>query len=80
MLAFVALFVTVSVVWEAPIWVAVFYLIASIVCFLAYAVDKSAARNGGWRVSESTLLLLGLSVGGQVRSSPSRRCGTRPSS
>lgn len=62
-LAFVALFVTMSAVWDTPIWVAALYLVASIVCFLAYATDKSAARNGSWRVSESTLLLLGL-VGG----------------
>ena len=30
------------------------------VCLLAYAADKFAARSGGWRTRESTLLLLGL--------------------
>jgi uncharacterized membrane protein YsdA (DUF1294 family) len=39
------------------------YAVASVVCFLAYALDKSAARAGRWRTSENTLLLLGL-VGG----------------
>lgn len=28
--------------------------------FAAYGVDKSAAANGRWRISESTLHLLGL--------------------
>ena len=39
------------------------YLVVSIVAFLAYAFDKRAAREGSWRTSESTLLLIGL-VGG----------------
>lgn len=33
---------------------------ASIIAFLAYAKDKSAARNNAWRVQENTLLTLGL--------------------
>ncbi|NND44201.1 MAG: DUF1294 domain-containing protein [Xanthomonadales bacterium] len=39
------------------------YLAASIVTFVVYAMDKSAARQGGWRVPESTLHLLAV-VGG----------------
>ena len=39
------------------------YLIASIIAFLAYAFDKSAARNGQWRTQESTLHLFAL-IGG----------------
>ncbi|HJV67205.1 MAG TPA: DUF1294 domain-containing protein [Geomonas sp.] len=39
------------------------YLLASLVTFLTYALDKSAARNGRWRTRESTLHLLSL-VGG----------------
>jgi len=35
----------------------------SIICFIAYAIDKSAARSGGWRTAESTLLVLGLAGG-----------------
>ena len=35
----------------------------SVGCFTAYAVDKSAAVTGGWRVSEARLLALGL-IGG----------------
>ena len=36
------------------------YLVASVVCFTTYAVDKSAARAGRWRTSEQTLHLLAL--------------------
>jgi uncharacterized membrane protein YsdA (DUF1294 family) len=39
------------------------YGIASVLCFAAYAVDKSAARAGRRRVRERTLLMLGLACG-----------------
>lgn len=39
------------------------YLAASAAAFVAYAFDKSAARNGQWRTKESTLHLIGL-IGG----------------
>ncbi|HJV36229.1 MAG TPA: DUF1294 domain-containing protein [Geomonas sp.] len=39
------------------------YLLASVVSFLSYALDKSAAKSGRWRTRESTLHLLAL-VGG----------------
>ncbi|HEX5362898.1 MAG TPA: DUF1294 domain-containing protein [Gallionella sp.] len=45
---------------SAVLW---FYLITSSIAFLAYALDKSAARNRQWRIRESTLHLLGL-IGG----------------
>lgn len=43
--------------------IAIAYLVASIVAFMAYAIDKSAAKQGGWRISESTLHLMGLACG-----------------
>lgn len=46
--------------WAVPGWVAVFYGAASILCFIVYAVDKSAAVAGRWRIPENTLLGLGL--------------------
>ena len=55
--------------WGAPVpgWVLGgvlgWYLLASVVCFVVYAIDKSAARAGRRRISEATLLLLGV-VGG----------------
>jgi uncharacterized membrane protein YsdA (DUF1294 family) len=39
------------------------YGAASLVCFFAYAIDKSAARKGRRRTPERTLLLLGLACG-----------------
>ena len=39
------------------------YIGASLVAFMAYALDKSAARSGQWRTQESTLHLLAL-IGG----------------
>jgi uncharacterized membrane protein YsdA (DUF1294 family) len=43
--------------------VLLFYLLASTVCFIVYASDKSAARRGQRRTPERTLLLLGLAGG-----------------
>ena len=39
------------------------YLGTSIVAFIAYAIDKSAARRDAWRIPESTLHLLALACG-----------------
>lgn len=46
----------------SPAWIAV-YGVASIACYIGYAVDKRAAEQKKWRISETVLLLLGL-VGG----------------
>ncbi|MCB1758509.1 MAG: cold shock and DUF1294 domain-containing protein [Gammaproteobacteria bacterium] len=46
-----------------PGQVLLLYLAASLLTFIAYALDKSAAKAGGWRTQESTLHLLAL-VGG----------------
>ena len=40
-----------------------FYAGASVLTFLTYAFDKSAARRGAWRTPESTLHLLDLAGG-----------------
>lgn len=42
---------------------AALYAVASVASFIAYAVDKSAARHGRRRTPERTLLLLGLAGG-----------------
>lgn len=44
-------------------WLASLYGVASVICFIAYAVDKSAAVRRRQRISERTLLLLGLACG-----------------
>ena len=59
-LAFVPLVVALMAFFELSVWVGVSYLVLSIACFVAYAVDKSAAVTGEWRVSETRLLVLGL--------------------
>lgn len=61
--AFLMLYLAVAMVWRVPVAVGMGYVGASVVCFLAYAADKSAAQRGHWRTPESTLLLLGLLCG-----------------
>ncbi len=61
--AFLLLYLFVATVWSVPNWVAGRYVVTSAVCLIAYVVDKSAAVAGRWRVSEGTLIFLGL-VGG----------------
>lgn len=61
--AFLIVFAVTAFVWKVPGWVAGVYFVASVVCFVVYAMDKSAAAAERWRVSEDTLLGLGL-VGG----------------
>jgi uncharacterized membrane protein YsdA (DUF1294 family)/cold shock CspA family protein len=59
-LAFVAGSVFAGKLPTAVVWV---YLAASLVAFVAYALDKSAARNDQWRTKESTLHLFALAGG-----------------
>lgn len=61
--AFLALVAGSAFSGKLPVEVAWFYLAASLAAFLAYALDKSAARNGKWRTKESTLHLIGLAGG-----------------
>ncbi|MGX4643407.1 DUF1294 domain-containing protein [Massilia sp. SYSU DXS3249] len=60
---FALVYAAASVVWQLPLLVAGAYLVISLTCFVVYAIDKSAARKGGWRTPERTLLLLGLACG-----------------
>jgi len=62
-LAFLALYLLASILWRVPAWVAGIYVGASLLAFAIYAADKSAAATAARRVSESTLLAVGL-VGG----------------
>lgn len=57
------LYLIATVLWRVPAWVALLYGAASMLCFIAYALDKAAAVHGRWRTPESTLLLLGLACG-----------------
>lgn len=60
---FLALVAGSSFTGTLPAEVVWFYLAASLAAFSAYALDKSAARNGRWRTQESTLHLIGLAGG-----------------
>ena len=60
---FIAIYIGLALTRDVSIWFALAYSALSLVCFLAYGFDKSAAVAGRWRSSEQSLLLLGL-VGG----------------
>jgi uncharacterized membrane protein YsdA (DUF1294 family) len=62
-LAFAAIYAAATLAWGVPVYVGVVYLIISVLCFVAYALDKSAARSRAQRTPERTLLLLGLAGG-----------------
>ena len=48
---------------QPPRWLLWSYPVGSVLSFFAYAVDKSAARQGTGRISEKTLHWLGLLSG-----------------
>jgi uncharacterized membrane protein YsdA (DUF1294 family)/cold shock CspA family protein len=48
---------------EIPVLVLALYWVGSLITFFVYAADKSAAQNGRWRTSESTLHLFSLAGG-----------------
>ena len=60
---FLALIALLVFTGKLPGFVFGLYLGLSAVAFVAYAIDKSAARNHRWRTQESTLHLLGLMGG-----------------
>lgn len=61
--AFVFIVVAISTVQPlSPNWL-IIYGVASIACFAGYGLDKAAASQKQWRVSETILLLIGV-VGG----------------
>jgi len=39
------------------------YILASLLAFIMYAIDETAAKKGAWRIPESTLHLLALAGG-----------------
>jgi uncharacterized membrane protein YsdA (DUF1294 family)/cold shock CspA family protein len=46
-----------------PVLIIIAYATLSVITFVAYALDKSAARRGAWRTSEGALHMLGLAGG-----------------
>jgi uncharacterized membrane protein YsdA (DUF1294 family)/cold shock CspA family protein len=61
--AFAIMYAIAARLWHPPRWIALVYLIASVVTFLVYALDKRAARDGRWRVEEATLHAFALAGG-----------------
>ena len=62
--AFFLVIVGVSVLTaQIPPLILVLYIVVSLLTFIMYAVDKSAAKKGVWRIQESTLHLLSLAGG-----------------
>ncbi|MGN6220591.1 MAG: DUF1294 domain-containing protein [Microbacterium sp.] len=57
---FVAAFAVAYFAADLPLWIPALYLVMSGVGFAAYGVDKSAAKAGRRRVSEQTLLAVGV--------------------
>jgi uncharacterized membrane protein YsdA (DUF1294 family)/cold shock CspA family protein len=60
---FLVLYAVVSLLWKPPPLLAAIYIAVSLITFVAYALDKSAAERGAWRTPESTLHLLSLAGG-----------------
>ena len=60
---FLVLYTVVAVMWRPSAWVGLLYLGASLITFLAYAMDKAAAARRAQRISEKTLHLLALAGG-----------------
>ncbi|MGV8900317.1 MAG: DUF1294 domain-containing protein [Burkholderiaceae bacterium] len=61
--AFLVFLVVSAIFGKLPFSVPGLYLVASVITFFAYALDKSAARKNQWRTKEDTLHILAL-IGG----------------
>jgi uncharacterized membrane protein YsdA (DUF1294 family)/cold shock CspA family protein len=60
---FLVLVAVLTFIGRLPITILGLYLAASLVAFVVYAIDKSAAQNDQWRTPESTLQLISLAGG-----------------
>jgi uncharacterized membrane protein YsdA (DUF1294 family)/cold shock CspA family protein len=61
--AFVLVYLIVGFMWGPPVWVALIYLVASVITFIVYASDKSKAQRREWRTPEGTLHALAFAGG-----------------
>lgn len=53
-------YLVVTLVWGTTLYLALGFLVMSVVCATAYWLDKTAAQKGQWRIPEATLLMLGM--------------------
>lgn len=61
--AFFIILISSAYTARIPYWIPAHYIIISLLTFILYAKDKSAAQKGTWRTPESTLHLLSLAGG-----------------
>lgn len=61
--AFLVFLLAATTIGRLPVFIFGVYIVTSLVAYLAYASDKSAAQQGRWRIKEDHLHLLGL-IGG----------------
>ncbi len=61
--AFLVIYALVSVLWKPPLVIAAVYLGISVLTFIAYGLDKAAAKRGVRRTPETTLHMLALACG-----------------
>lgn len=59
-LVFIGLLAISAVFGRLPPEIVLLYIAMSLLTYLFYYLDKSAARNGGWRKKESTLHVMAL--------------------
>lgn len=60
---FPLVYLATAFLWGVSIYVAAAYLVLSVVTFVTYQIDKSAAESNSWRVAEANLHVLAF-VGG----------------
>ena len=60
---FIGIAFVVALIRPIPFWVWILYVGMSFATFVAYALDKRAAETAGWRLSEGSLLAMGLACG-----------------
>lgn len=59
--AFAGIYALIELFWtHVGLWVLVLYIGVSVITFVAYGIDKSAARLKRRRIAETTLILLGM--------------------
>jgi uncharacterized membrane protein YsdA (DUF1294 family)/cold shock CspA family protein len=61
--AFLLVYLATTLFWKVPLAVGAAYVGVSVICFITYALDKSAAQSGSRRTPEKTLHLLALMCG-----------------
>ncbi|WP_033136834.1 cold shock and DUF1294 domain-containing protein [Aeromonas finlandensis] len=59
-LLFISSMCALTLFQQIPVLLLILYISMSIITFIAYAIDKQAAKNNHWRTQESTLHLLAL--------------------